>query len=407
MNNMSRTCSVETFDWSVYEDGWKGGSHLLHNKKIKTSNSKDVVYSRESYAQAFVDKLDGNKTEIVSKDISKGDIVKITDIKPIVGTTNLSVELSSGMNIVVDAKRESKFIQNFGIKSVTDFIHCIEDKENVDTLLGANICAKVVASGSSPRISLWGGMVDALRTEMRAQIKNPSKAYTATIESANKGGYFVDINGVKAFMPGSLAAPNKILDFVSMIGNQVIVMVEDYISDIDSFIVSHKKYINFVLPMKLKELDYSTKYVGSITGTSKFGIFIEFGEMFTGLLHVSKMSALTKQSFDRRQCVVGDTMEFYIEDIKDNRIIMTEESPEYRNAKRQEYIDSITGKELVVSVVNNISSGVLVSHEGYMGLITKESLKKAKLRNTKLIQGDSIRVVLQKVDGDKIYYNIP
>ena len=89
------------------------------------------------------------------------------------------------------------------------------------------------------------------------QIGHPNKAYTCTIKEANKGGFFVDILGVDAFMPGSLAAPNKIVDFQSYVGKEVIVMVEDFLKEMNSFIVSHKKYIDYMLPKKLDEIDFN------------------------------------------------------------------------------------------------------------------------------------------------------
>lgn len=402
------TCCPDTaFDWSMYEDGWKGGNHLLKNKKIKTGHSGDVVYSREKYAQDLYRTLTvNNPFPCVSKDLIKGELVSITGFTYLLDT-KVSVEISAGMNVLVDMTREKKFVEKLGFESVEAFLEGIKYPELVCELVAMDIKAVVTEAGASPKLSLWGGFVETMRCEFMREIKTPKTAYVALIESANKGGYFVDVRGVKAFMPGSLAAANKIVDFQSMIGKEVLVMIEDYISDIDSFIVSHKKYINYVLPFKLKELDCKAKYSGTITGTSKFGMFIEFGEMFTGLLHVSKMKLDTKLMFEARKFKVGDVVEFYIDEIKDNRIIMTEESTEERDAKRKDYIDSITDKEIVVSVVNNINSGILVSHEGFTGLIPKVSLKKAKLKNTKLIAGDNIRVTLQSVEGDKIYFAIP
>ena len=47
-------------------------------------------------------------------------------------------------------------------------------------------------------------------------------------------------------------------------------MVEDYLSDIRTFIMSHKKYLKHALPIQIKEYDWSTQHTGKVTGTNKY-----------------------------------------------------------------------------------------------------------------------------------------
>ena len=67
---------------------------------------------------------------------------------------------------------------------------------------------------------------------------------------------------------------------------------------------------------------------GIITGTSKFGIFLEFSEMFTGLLHISEMDENTENQFRERAFKPGNTMEVWVKDVKDNRLILTMKNPQ-------------------------------------------------------------------------------
>jgi ribosomal protein S1 len=83
-----------------------------------------------------------------------------------------------------------------------------------------------------------------MHSDMLSQISNPKEAYIAKIYSRNEGGFFCKINGIECYMPGSLAAANKINNFDEMLGNEVIVMIEDFVKQTNIFIVSHKKYIN-------------------------------------------------------------------------------------------------------------------------------------------------------------------
>ena len=108
-----------------------------------------------------------------------------------------------------------------------------------------------------------GRYIANIKREFMQEIKDPKKAYVAKIKEANKGGYFVEVQGVEAFMPGSLAAPNKLVDFRSLVGKEVVVMVEDFLPEMNSFIVSHKKYIAHVLPQRIRRIRYRTKIYGN------------------------------------------------------------------------------------------------------------------------------------------------
>ena len=65
-------------------------------------------------------------------------------------------------------------------------------------------------------------------------------------------------------------------------------MIEGYVEAKDIFIVSYKKYLNKIMEQKIQELDLTKKYKGSVTGTSSFGIFVEWEEVYTGLIHRSE-----------------------------------------------------------------------------------------------------------------------
>ena len=49
--------------------------------------------------------------------------------------------------------------------------------------------------------------------------------YSAKILSTNNGGYTVDIQGVKCFLPGSLASSGPITDFDALVGKTIDVCV--------------------------------------------------------------------------------------------------------------------------------------------------------------------------------------
>jgi len=395
-----------TFDWDLYEDGFTGSNRLTPNKKISgPDHIKEKVYSREPYAQKMYDIYTGQQS-IVKKDLVKGDCVQITDIFN-VKDTEIDIELSGGLSLTIDLNREKRFVQIFGFETAEELTTSLRSKTFAKQLLDENLIAYVIESSPSTKVSLWQGYLMGIRDEFMNQINNPSKAYTAKILEANKGGFFVEVQGLSAFMPGSLAAPNKINDFQSYVGKEIIVMVEDFLQDMNSFIVSHKKYIAHILPQKTRELDLMEKHKGTVTGASRYGVFIEFDEIFTGLLHVSKMEEDTKQSFNRREIKPGDPIEFYIGEItKDNRIILTEEDPQIKLQKIQKFIFESKDKVLESEIVAIMKFGIIVETGEVTGLIPLKEFKKQRIFINNYVVKDKINVMFDEFKDDKVVFKL-
>ena len=223
--------------------------------------------------------------------------------------------------------------------------------------------------------------------------------------------FFVDILGIKAFLPGGLAAANKIIDFDEYIGKDVTVMIENYLKDTNIFIVSNKKYVKYILPKKIKELDKSKKYKGNVTGTTKYGIFIEWDDSsgddfkYTGLLHHTKMKEQTKTRFQQNDFKPGDEIDFWVDKITDdNRIILSEDDPdeymEQINKFKEKYLNlAITGE-----VVSIKPFGIILKlEENIIGMIPKKELKKQK----KIYKiGEKINVIVDDIQNEKIFLRL-
>jgi predicted RNA-binding protein with RPS1 domain len=392
----------------MYEDGYNGSNKLIPNKSINGNSEKNKCFSREHYAQKLFDIYTNQDTDLIKKDLKKGDCVKISDIFNI-KDTYIDVQLAGGLTVTVDLEREKKFVQVFGHESVKIFTDTLRNKEYLDQLIKKGLNAYIIESTPSVKISLWQGHLKSVRDEFMRQIENPTEAYTAKVLEANKGGFFVEVQGIEAFMPGSLAAPNKIVDFQSYVGREVIVMIEDFIKEMNSFIVSHKKYLIHVLPSKIQQLDLMKKYSGNVTGCSKYGIFVEFDQLFTGLLHISKMDEETKENFNKREIKAGDKIEFYIAEIaKDQRIILTKENPEDKLNKIQNFIVNSKDKIVESSVAAVMNFGIIVSiNNGELnGLIPISDFKRNKIMANNYIIGEKINVIFDQVKDEKIIFKI-
>lgn len=337
MINYKNVRPIDNFDWDQFSDGWNGTT-LMVNKKIKLAKGHhtDKVYCHDKDAQEKYNAYQKEINDITTpKEITKNSLVKITDFAGI-KDNELLVTINGGMNsIAIDLNKEGKFFNTMAvggkIMNKDEFIECLSIPEHRQMLLDMNLTAKVNNHGD--KASIWDGYVETLENEMKDQITKNNKAYWAHIDDCNTGGYFVTVAGtVKAFMPGSMAAYNKITDFQALLGKDLEVMVENYNSKL-GFVVSRKKFLYAVLPAKLSNFAKDFKehpdnmYTAIVTGTTKFGIFLEINEYLTGLIHKTLISDELNLRFKNNEILPGEKIDCWVYKIDNGRIILTDISP--------------------------------------------------------------------------------
>ena len=138
----------EVFNWDMYEDGYTGGPNLIPNKSINGNSAKTKCFSREPYAQKHFDIYTNQDSDLIKKDLAKGDCVKVTDIYNI-KNEYIDVQLAGGLTVTVDISREKKFIQVFGFNTVVDFTEALVSGDFKDQLLKKGINAYIIESSPS------------------------------------------------------------------------------------------------------------------------------------------------------------------------------------------------------------------------------------------------------------------
>lgn len=330
----------ENFNWSLYENGYTGGSSMVPNRKVKT-NGKDVCYCHEPYAQSLYDMYDAyfaGRGFIAPKDLSESKVFVISDITK-VSSHEVLVDSDNGMSAVVDMNKEGMFLNSIGVESVEAFVSIIENNPQYKkALLEMNVCAKVVDNG---RISLWDGYCAKIESELFEELQRkdgPKYGYNAKILSLGNGGYMVEVMGLNCFLPTSLASSGPIQNPESLIGTELKVCVVNYSKITKNFVVSHKKYLEITLPSRIAEELYIGKHVFvKVTGISKNGLFCAIRDKndnytFASLMHRTTMSPDTESSFDKREFLIGDCMMAYVHKInwindKECRIVIGDAKP--------------------------------------------------------------------------------
>ena len=338
------------FDWDQFENG-NNGTNLVHNPKVKTKHG-EPVYCHEPYAQELYDRMEayfsGSQYEPTPKDEINGALYSVTNIKQL-NDHEVIIDTNGGMSAVVDMNKEHQFMNLLGCNGVEQFMVALKIPQNKEIILEQARTAKMTTN----RVSIWDGVKANIEQELMKQLKEGKHhyGYNATILSTNNGGYTVDIQGVKCFLPGSLASSGPITDFEALIGKTIDVCVVNYSKQTNNFVVSHKKYLELTLPSRVKnELKAGQRIWVKVTGQSKNGLFCAIrdnnGEFpFSSLMHRSTMSPDMEASFDKNEFVKGDEMIAYIHriDWMDDgkyRIVIGDHLPEQKDEKIEEKEDN-------------------------------------------------------------------
>jgi ribosomal protein S1 len=148
----------------------------------------------------------------------------------------------------------------------------------------------------------------------------------ANIKSSTPAGYDLEIlHGgatLPGFMPNTLAGINKLHDPESIVGLSLQVMIESYAKEEGTYIVSRRKYLRTLIPQAMESLNTDELYLGHVTGTTQFGVFVEFNECLTGMIHKANIQEDWRDRIgDIRP---GMAIEFYIKEIVKDKIILTQ-----------------------------------------------------------------------------------
>ena len=138
----------------------------------------------------------------------------------------------------------------------------------------------------------------------------------------------------------------------------------------------------------------------------EFGVFVEFDEIFTGLIHTSKMTPEMREQFKNGEFHPGQEVSFWIKEItSDKKIILTDEDPSIRHREIEDFKEKNLGVITGGEVVSVQPFGTLVKlQKDIVGLISQKEIKNKK---KKYAVGEHVMVTVERVHNDKIFLTIP
>ena len=311
------------------------------------------------------------------KDVREGSIYRYDEKK-----STAEIDLSQKHSVAVEINANEKV--NVGDK--------------IDVVVTKSV-GRLTADASSKT-----AQIERLRQELVKEIQTPTSAYSGTVKEivyngANVfNGFIVDIKGVRCFMPGTESDVVPLNNFNELLGKELYVMPVNQIKE--SIIVSHKEYLNTLKPSvldRLINLDKGSVVTGVVSSIKHFGAFILIDECVATLLSVSEMNEVTEAKFKAGQLKVGDSIDFYIDSINDEKVIITQTVSKTEGwDKLKETIEKTPDYKLKGVVKNIFDNGVVVLSEEFNGITFFLSSKVVEL--DKLTVGQEVELPVENVD---------
>lgn len=317
--------------------------------------------------------------------IIKGDIVigHVSQIKD----REIIVDIGNKDNVIIDRKGSEEKI-------------CKQLKK------GKQIEVIITDVKETP-FMIKGSVAELVKMNVEQKMKtffDTNTPIEGTVKEIIPAGYLIDIEidgiVVDAFMPNTLADVNKMHDTNILLNSKIMIMLETLQQDKGIYVVSRKKYLKTLIPDKIKQLKKQPKdtvYTGHVTGTRDFGIFIQFEDCLTGMIHKANIREDYQDKIHTIQ--PGTLIDFYIKDIIKNgeQIILTQ-------ILKESLWDTIrVGDNLQGKVITVKPFGALIQLDfDTNGLIQTTYINK---NNKKLNEGDIVDVMVISIirDDRKIY----
>lgn len=142
----------------------------------------------------------------------------------------------------------------------------------------------VLSKDKASRIKTWANMEECLKD---------NTAVEGVICERTKGGAFVDISGIKAFLPGSHIDIRPVKDIDSLMGRKMKMKIIKVNNKRSNVIVSRRLFLEEERESKKKDtvakLNEGALVNGIVKNITDYGVFVDLGGL-DGLLHISDIS---------------------------------------------------------------------------------------------------------------------
>ena len=382
------------FDWDGYESTCPKVLRTP-NPHIKVVSDKHKVFSRAPYAQEMYNKLVGHIeendiiTHIQYGNAYDGKVFGITDM-------TASIDIGYRQLVYVNLEKEDDEFKNMQLGDEVSVIITSLMEDDGKPIMG----------------SVSEGTKQATFQEMLSAIEEQDTAWVGTVtRMLSAAGYMVNVKGIECFMPGSLAGINKLHDFESIVGQEIYVVPVSFSKERKIMVVSHRAYLKTLIPDAIEKLkEGAGEYItGNVTGSAKYGVFCEFSQCLTGMIHVNDLDGDTLARHKNREIEPGEEIKFKVKDIvSDTKITLTQRDDVEVNPWLEINKKFKVPSEVEATVKTCKDYGLFVElEEGVVGLLHVSEIGEDKIKSYKPKQ--TITVLITKIEEDtkKIFLKLP
>jgi ribosomal protein S1 len=336
----------------------------------------EQIYCTASYAK--------NLYEMMTNSIIENDLPKI---KPGVVCTGVIVR-TTDKDIYVDIKHK-------------DYVVCPKSKENPNIVseltVDTEVDVTIIHVQDNPYFNIEGNISAIYESNVRDHVdeliqrQEPVIAY---VDSWTPAGFIlkIDIGGVNftAFMPNTIAGVNRLASPDEILHQDIKVILESFSHDNGTFIASRKRFLETLIPDMVKTLEPGMELFGEVTGTTAFGIFVEFNECLTAMIHKANLNPEWTSRLENNSIPIKTKIPFKIKEIIKTKVILTQ-------VDKYSIWDDIKVGNKYKGTVNSLQTfGVIVKLDAETkGLIHETELKSKSL---KPVIGQEIEVKVLTID---------
>ncbi|MDR2399586.1 MAG: S1 RNA-binding domain-containing protein [Endomicrobium sp.] len=204
------------------------------------------------------------------------------------------VNLDKELNVTIIEENSDGFMVDIGMKSEGMIPKSEFEEGNIpkELKVGATVKVKLVNNQRRPILSYRAIVEEAKWNELEEAFKQ-SKHLEGKVLKVTKGGFFVDVTGVRAFLPASQADIYFVKDTNNYVGQTYEFVIIEFDKHKRNVVLSRRKLLQEAKDLArvdaLNKIEEGQIIDGTVSNITKFGAFVNLVGI-EGLLHIGELA---------------------------------------------------------------------------------------------------------------------